>query len=49
MSEACSMRGDMRNMYKILAGRKRLHERPRRRWEDNVKMDFRETVFVGVD
>jgi hypothetical protein len=34
-----------RNAYKILVGKpegKRLLGRPRRRWEDNIKMDLRE-------
>jgi hypothetical protein len=34
------------NAYKILAGkpeRKRPRGRPRRRWEDNIRMDLRET------
>jgi hypothetical protein len=35
----------MRNAYKILVGKpeeKRPLGRPRRRWEDNIKMDFTE-------
>jgi hypothetical protein len=48
--------GEMRSEYKILVGkseRKRLFRRPRRRWEDNMKMDLRERVvrvwtgFIG--
>ena len=38
-----------RNAYRVLAGEpegKRLLGRPRRRWEDNIKMDLRE---VGCD
>ena len=34
-----------RNAYRVLVGKpegKRLLGRPRRRWEDNIKMDFRE-------
>jgi hypothetical protein len=37
--------GDMRNTYKILVGKrdgKRPLGRPRRIWEDNIKMDVRE-------
>ena len=30
-------------------GRKRLHGRSRRRWEDNVKMDRQEVGRVGMD
>ena len=38
-----------RNAYRVLVGKpegKRLLGRPRRRWEDNIKMDLRE---VGCD
>jgi hypothetical protein len=38
--------------YKILVGkseRKRPFERPRHRWEDNIKVDLRETGLEGVD
>ena len=38
-----------RNAYRILVGKaegKRLLGMPRRRWEDNIKMDLRE---VGCD
>jgi hypothetical protein len=35
--------GEIRNAYKILV------ERPRRRWEDNIKMDVREVGWEGVD
>ncbi|KAJ4441124.1 hypothetical protein ANN_10974 [Periplaneta americana] len=41
--------GESRNAYRVLVGRpegKRLLGRPRRRWEDNIKMDLRE---VGYD
>ncbi|KAJ4444245.1 hypothetical protein ANN_06036 [Periplaneta americana] len=41
--------GESRNAYRVLVGRpegKRPLGRPRRRWEDNIKMDFRE---VGYD
>jgi hypothetical protein len=37
--------GEMRNMYKILVGKpewKRPFLRPRRRWEDNIRMGLRE-------
>jgi hypothetical protein len=42
--------GEKRNAYRILVGkpeRKRPLERPRRRWEDNIKMDLREIGWVG--
>jgi hypothetical protein len=41
--------GEGRGFYRVLDGRpegKRLLGRPRRRWEDNIKMDLRET---GID
>ncbi|KAJ4448579.1 hypothetical protein ANN_10598 [Periplaneta americana] len=41
--------GESRNAYRVLDGRpegKRPLGRPRRRWEDNIKMDLRE---VGYD
>jgi hypothetical protein len=37
--------GEGRNVYRILMGRpegKRPLERPRRRWEDGIRMDLRE-------
>jgi len=44
--------GEMRNSSKILAGEpewKRPLGRPRRRWEANIKMDFKETVCEDVE
>jgi hypothetical protein len=41
--------GEGRSVYRVLVGRpegKRPLERPRRRWEDNIKMDLRE---IGID
>jgi len=43
--------GEMRNAYNILVGNpeeKRPLGRPRRRWEDNIKMDLREIWWEGV-
>jgi hypothetical protein len=40
--------GEIRNAYKILFGKpegKKPPRRPRRRWEDNIKTDFREIGF----
>jgi hypothetical protein len=37
--------GEKRNAYRILVGKpegKRSLRRPRRRWLDNIRMDFRE-------
>jgi hypothetical protein len=42
----------IRNAYKILAGkpeRKKSLMRPRHRWEDNIKIYLRETLWEGVD
>ncbi|KAJ4438933.1 hypothetical protein ANN_14887 [Periplaneta americana] len=44
--------GESRNAYGVLVGRpegKRPLGRPRRRWEDNIKMDFREVGYDGRD
>jgi hypothetical protein len=41
--------GEGRGVYRVLVGRpegKRPLERPRRRWESNMKMDLRE---IGID
>jgi hypothetical protein len=43
--------GEKRGAYRILVGRpegRRPLERPRRRWEDNIKMDLQE-VGWGMD
>ncbi|KAJ4450036.1 hypothetical protein ANN_01443 [Periplaneta americana] len=44
--------GESRNAYRVLVGRpegKRTLGRPRRRWEDNIKMDLREVGYDGRD
>jgi hypothetical protein len=44
--------GEVRGAYNILVGRpegRRPLERPRCRWEDNIKMDLREIGFGDVD
>jgi hypothetical protein len=41
--------GEGRGVYSVLVGRpegKRLLGRPKRRWEDNIKMDLRD---LGID
>jgi hypothetical protein len=41
-----------RNVYRVLVGKpegKRPLGRPRRRWEDGIKMDLRETGWGGVE
>jgi hypothetical protein len=42
---------EVRGAYNILVGKPegRPLGRPRRRWEDNIKMDLREIVFGDVD
>jgi len=45
MGGACSTFGKRRGVYRVLMGKpegKKRSVRPRRRWEDNIKMDFRE-------
>jgi hypothetical protein len=47
---ACSSDGEVSGVYRILVGKpegKRSLGRPRRRWEDNIKMDLKE-VRCGV-
>jgi hypothetical protein len=41
-----------KGVYRVLVGRpegKRPLERSRRRWEDNIKMDLRETGIDGAN
>jgi hypothetical protein len=52
MGGACGAHGGMRGAYNILVGRpewRRPLGRPKRRWEDNIKMNLREIGFVDVD
>jgi hypothetical protein len=42
--------GEGRNLYRVLVGKpegKRPLGRPRRRWEDGIKMDLEEIGWVG--
>jgi hypothetical protein len=44
--------GEKRNAYRILLGKpegKRPLGKPRRRWEDNIRMDLREIACCGMD
>jgi hypothetical protein len=44
--------GERRGAYRALVGKpevRRPLERPRRRWEDNIKMDLREVGWGGMD
>jgi hypothetical protein len=46
------MHGEVRGVDWVLVGRpegKRTLERPRRRWEDNIKMHFRKTGIDGAN
>ena len=44
--------GERRGVYRVLVGKpegKRQFGRPRRRWEDNIKMDLQEVGCGGMD
>jgi hypothetical protein len=44
--------GEMRGAYRILVGRpegRRPLGRPRRRWEDDIKLDLQEVGWGGMD
>jgi hypothetical protein len=44
--------GEGRGAYRVLLGKhegKRQLGRPRRRWEDNIKINFQEVEYVGID
>jgi hypothetical protein len=48
----CIMNGDKRNAYRIFVGKpygKRPLDRPRRRLEDNVRMEVRDTGWGAMD
>jgi hypothetical protein len=49
MSGACSAYGGRRGVYNVLVGKpegKRTFGRPRRRREDNIKMDLQEVGYI---
>jgi hypothetical protein len=55
MGRACITNGEKRNTYRIFVRKqegKRLLERPRRRWVDNIKIDVRDigwdVVWTGL-
>ena len=51
MGGACSAYGEKRGVYRVLVGKpegKRPLGRPRRRWEDNIRMDLQE-VGLGYE
>jgi hypothetical protein len=44
--------GQRRGVYRVLVEKtegKRALGRPRRRWEDNIKMDFQKVCWDGMD
>ena len=44
--------GERRSVYRVLVGKyegKRTLGRPRRRWEDNIKIDFHDVGCEGMD
>ena len=46
-----ALMGERRGLYRVLAGKpegRRTLGRPRRRWEDNIKMDLREVGCEGM-
>jgi hypothetical protein len=52
MSGACSAYGERRGMCRVLVGEpegKSPLGRPRRRWEDNIKMNLQEVGCGGMD
>jgi hypothetical protein len=52
VGRACGMHGRGEKSVQGFGGRlegKRPHERPRYRWEDGIKMDFREIGWEGVE
>ena len=52
MGGACVTYGLGRSVYRVLVGKpegKRPLGRPRRRWEDNIKMDLQEVGCEGMD
>ena len=52
MGGACSTYGERRGSYRVLVGKpegKRPLGRPRRRWEDDIKMDLQEVGCGGMD
>jgi hypothetical protein len=49
---ACSTNGESRGAYRVLVGKpegRRPRGSPRRRWEDNIKMDLTEVGWEGTD
>jgi len=52
MGGECSAYGGRRGLYRVFVGKpegKKPLGRPRRRWEDNIKMDLQEVGCGGMD
>ena len=52
MGGACSSYGERRGVYRVLVGKpegKRPLGRPRRKWEDNIRMDLQDVGYGGMD
>jgi len=52
MGGACSTYGERKGVYRVLMEKpeeKRQLGRPRRRWEDNINIDFQEMLCGGTD
>jgi hypothetical protein len=52
MGGACSMYRGLERVYRVLVGKSegnRTRGRPRRRWEDNIKMDLQEVGCESMD
>jgi hypothetical protein len=52
MGGECSADGEERGVYRVLVGKpegKRPLGRPRRRWEDNIRMDLQEVGCGGME
>ena len=52
MGGACDRYGGRRGVYRVLLGKREGNGpfgRPRRRWEDNTKMDLQEMECGGMD
>jgi hypothetical protein len=52
MSRTCGTYGERRGAYRALVGKpegRRPLERPKRRWEDNIKVDLQEVGGGNID